>query len=164
MKSSFIFGQPKNPADNAYPAEWKVRRFLIDQDSNYYAETVPATERNIRASAVVYCVIGLLACISILVQVQERQPSRFWIYLACANLAGFGLRHTADQIVLPAGFLFLLFGDGRSEFTRVTGCRTQHHAPAPGLVREQPLPHRRPALCGCERHDWARGGRFSLIG
>jgi diguanylate cyclase (GGDEF)-like protein/putative nucleotidyltransferase with HDIG domain len=110
MKSSFIFGQPKNPADNAYPAEWKVRRFLIDQDSNYYAETVPATERNIRAWAVVYGFIGLLACISILVQMQERQPSRFWIYLACANLAAFGLRHTANQIVLPAGFLFLLLG------------------------------------------------------
>jgi diguanylate cyclase (GGDEF)-like protein/putative nucleotidyltransferase with HDIG domain len=110
MKSSFIFGQPRKPADNRYPAEWEVRRFLIDEHSNYRAEGVPATGRNIRVWAVIYGVIGVLACISILAQVQERQPSRFWIYLACANLAAFGLRLTASQIVLPAGLLFLLLG------------------------------------------------------
>ncbi len=34
------------------------------------------------------------------------------IYLACANVAAFGLRLTSSQSVLPAGFLFLLLGIG----------------------------------------------------
>ena len=111
MKSSFIFGQPRKPAENQYPTDWEVRRFLIDDDSKYRAETVPTTPgRNVRVWAVVYGVIGVLASFLILAQAVEPQPGRFLIYLACANLAAFGLRLTASQIVLPAGFLFLLLG------------------------------------------------------
>jgi len=109
MRSSFKFGQPRKPAENQYPTDWEVRRFLIDDDSKYRAETVPATPgRNVRVWAVVYGVIGVLASVLILGQAIGPQPSRFLIYLACANLAAFGLRLTASQIVLPAGFLFLL--------------------------------------------------------
>jgi diguanylate cyclase (GGDEF)-like protein/putative nucleotidyltransferase with HDIG domain len=35
---------------------------------------------------------------------------RFLVYLACANLAAFGLRLTSAKSVLPAGFLFLMLG------------------------------------------------------
>ena len=111
MKSSLIFGQPRKPAENEYPSDWEVRRFLIDDDSKYRAETVATTAgRNVRVWAVVYGVIGVLASFLILAQANERQLGRFLIYLACANLAAFGLRLTASQIVLPAGFLFLLLG------------------------------------------------------
>ncbi len=42
----------------------------------------------------------------------DGQPGRFLIYMACANVAAFGLRLTSSQSVLPAGFLFLLLGIG----------------------------------------------------
>jgi diguanylate cyclase (GGDEF)-like protein/putative nucleotidyltransferase with HDIG domain len=71
--------------------------------------TLPRTTGGkVRAWAVEYELIGVLACIVILAQAGESQPGRFFLYLVCANLAAFGLRLTSGQSVLPAGFLFLL--------------------------------------------------------
>jgi diguanylate cyclase (GGDEF)-like protein/putative nucleotidyltransferase with HDIG domain len=66
--------------------------------------------RNIRAWAIVYGVLGILACVVILTQAGTGHTGRFLIYLACANLAAFGLRLTSTKSVLPAGFLFLMLG------------------------------------------------------
>ena len=52
------------------------------------------------------------ACIVILAQANVDRPGHFFIYMACANVAAFGLRLTSSQSVLPAGFLFLLLGIG----------------------------------------------------
>jgi len=68
------------------------------------------TTRTVRAWAVVYGVLGVLACIVILSQAGAGHTGRFLVYLACANLAAFGLRLTSTKSVLPAGFLFLMLG------------------------------------------------------
>lgn len=70
---------------------------------------LPQTAKGkVRAWAVEYELIGVLACVLILAQAGEYQPGRFFLYLVCANLAAFGLKLTSGQSVLPAGFLFLL--------------------------------------------------------
>jgi diguanylate cyclase (GGDEF)-like protein/putative nucleotidyltransferase with HDIG domain len=46
----------------------------------------------------------------ILAQAGAGHTGRFLVYLACANLAAFGLRLTSAKSVLPAGFLFLMLG------------------------------------------------------
>ncbi len=58
----------------------------------------------------IYGVLGVLACIVILTQAGVGHTGRFLVYLACANLAAFGLRLTSTKSVLPAGFLFLMLG------------------------------------------------------
>jgi len=90
-----------------YPEQWEVRHVGLNGE----AESTPfEATRNVRAWAVVYGVLGVLACIVILSQAGTGHTGRFLIYLACANLAAFGLRLTSAKSVLPAGFLFLLLG------------------------------------------------------
>jgi len=114
MSLSRILSPPKKPLASPYPADWEVRRVSIDDDVKYSAEKppAPADDRNLRRWAVVYGVIGVVACIIILACADYGQPGRFLIYMACANAAAFGLRLTSNQSVLPAGFLFLLLGIG----------------------------------------------------
>ena len=89
------------------PEQWQVRRVGLDGE----AEPTPfEATRNVRAWAVVYGVLGVLACIVILAQAGAGHTGRFLVYLACANLAAFGLRLTSVKSVLPAGFLFLMLG------------------------------------------------------
>ncbi|MEO8050436.1 MAG: diguanylate cyclase [Acidobacteriota bacterium] len=108
-----VLNPPKKPRKKTqYPTDWEIRRFSIDDDSKYQAEEEPVDEKNVRLWAVVYGVIGVLACILILAQADPGQPGHFLIYMACANMAAFGLRLTSSQSVLPAGFLFLLLGIG----------------------------------------------------
>ena len=96
-----------------YPQEWEVRRFLLEDDVPRAAATItPEDTRNVRMWAVFYGVIGVLACTIILTQAGAGHPARFLLYLACANLAAFGLRLTSSNSVLPAGFLFLMVGIG----------------------------------------------------
>jgi diguanylate cyclase (GGDEF)-like protein/putative nucleotidyltransferase with HDIG domain len=112
MNVSRLLNSPKKPAAPAYPTDWEIRRFSIDDDLKYRAEELPVEDKNVRLWAIVYGVIGVLACIVILAWAGEGRPGRFLIYLACANVAAFGLRLTSSQGVLPAGFLFLLLGIG----------------------------------------------------
>lgn len=72
------------------------------------AGLVRVTRGSVRTWALEYELLGVLACVLILAQAGESQPGRFFLYLVCANLAVFGLKLTAGQSVLPAGFLFLL--------------------------------------------------------
>ena len=90
-----------------YPEQWEVRHVGFDGETG--SAPFEAT-RNVRAWAVVYGVLGVLACIVILSQAGAGHTGRFLIYLACANLAAFGLRLTSTKSVLPAGFLFLMLG------------------------------------------------------
>lgn len=93
--------------ESQYLEQWEVRRAGLDGE----VESAPfEATRNVRAWAVVYGVLGVLACIVILTQAGVGHTGRFLIYLACANLAAFGLRLTSAKSVLPAGFLFLLLG------------------------------------------------------
>jgi len=111
MKSSRKTSRSKKAATHSYTKTWDTRRFLIADDLTYLAETVPAKpDRRVRAWALVYGFIGVLACILILAQADRGHPGRFLVYLACANLAAFGLRLTSSKSVLPAGFLFLILG------------------------------------------------------
>ncbi len=114
MNFSRLLGPPKNLLAAQYPPDWEVRRVSIDDEMKYSAEkpAAPAENRNVRAWAIVYGVVGVLACIIILACADYGQPGRFLIYMACANVAAFGLRLTSNQSVLPAGFLFLLLGIG----------------------------------------------------
>ncbi|HTM13096.1 MAG TPA: diguanylate cyclase [Bryobacteraceae bacterium] len=112
MNLSKLLKPPKKPLATRYPTDWEVRRVSIDDDLKYRVEEPPVDDRNIRLWALVYGVIGVLACIVILAQTDIDRPGRFLIYLACANVAAFGLRLTSSQSVLPAGFLFLLLGIG----------------------------------------------------
>ena len=107
-----LLNPPKKPLANRYPNDWEVRRVSMDDDMKYCAEQAPAEDKNVRLWAIVYGVVGVLACIVILALADYGQPGRFFIYMACANLAAFGLRLTSSQSVLPAGFLFLLLGIG----------------------------------------------------
>jgi len=94
-----------------YPEKWEVRRIVLDGEVTREAETPSFGDtRNVRAWAVVYGVLGVLACVVILTQSGMGHPGRFLVYLACANLAAFGLRLTSAKSVLPAGFLFLMLG------------------------------------------------------
>jgi len=84
---------------------------VLDGEITRAAETPSfGATRNVRAWAVVYGVLGVLACLGILTQAGMGHPGRFLVYLACANLAAFGLRLTSAKSVLPAGFLFLMLG------------------------------------------------------
>ena len=112
MNISKVLSPPKKLLSTQYPADWDVRRVSIDDDLKYHAEEPPADDKNVRTWAVVYGVVGVLACIVILATADFSQLGRFLIYLACANVAAFGLRLTSNQSVLPAGFLFLLLGIG----------------------------------------------------
>ena len=112
MNLSRLLNPPKKPLATRYPTDWEVRRVVIDDDLKYRVEEPPADDKNVRLWALVYGVIGVLACIVILAQTDVGRPGRFLIYLACANVAAFGLRLTSSQSVLPAGFLFLLLGIG----------------------------------------------------
>ena len=114
MNISKVLSPPKKPVGTQYPNDWEVRRVSMDDDLKYHAEEspAPAEDRNVRVWAVVYGAIGVLACIVILALADGGQPGRFLIYMACANVAAFGLRLTSSQSVLPAGFLFLLLGIG----------------------------------------------------
>jgi diguanylate cyclase (GGDEF)-like protein/putative nucleotidyltransferase with HDIG domain len=114
MNISRVLNPPKKPVGTQYPNDWEVRRVSMDDDLKYRTEEppVPADDRTVRVWAVVYGVIGVLACILILALADGGQPGRFLIYMACANVAAFGLRLTSSQSVLPAGFLFLLLGIG----------------------------------------------------
>jgi len=94
-----------------YPEQWEVRRMVLDGEFTREAESPSLGQtRNVRAWAVVYGVLGVLACIVILTQAGMGHPGQFLVYLACANLAAFGLRLTSTKSVLPAGFLFLMLG------------------------------------------------------
>jgi diguanylate cyclase (GGDEF)-like protein/putative nucleotidyltransferase with HDIG domain len=112
MNTSRVLIPPKKPPGNKYPTDWKVRSLLINDDRKYGAEGPSADARNQRPWAALYGAIGVLACILILALAHQGKPGRFLVYLACANLAAFGLRLTSNQSVLPAGFLFLLLGIG----------------------------------------------------
>src|SRR5579859_2838678 len=111
MNISKVLSPPRKPATQ-YPADWEVRRISMDDDLKYHTQERPADDKNVRLWAVVYGVVGVLACIVILAMADFGQPGRFLIYMACANVAAFGLRLTSNQSVLPAGFLFLLIGIG----------------------------------------------------
>jgi len=94
-----------------YPKQWEVRRMVLDGEVTREAEPPSlGRTRNVRAWAVVYGVLGVLACVVILTQAGMGHPGRFLLYLACANVAAFGLRLTSAKSVLPAGFLFLMLG------------------------------------------------------
>ena len=112
MNFPMVLNPPKKPLENKYQTDWEVQRFLIDDDSKYRAEEPAADDRNLRRWAVVYGVMGVLACIVLLALADHDHTGRFLVYLACANVAAFGLRLTSSQSVLPAGFLFLLLGIG----------------------------------------------------
>src|SRR5258706_15839787 len=114
MNIARLLSPPKKPVANQYPTHWEVRRVSMEDDFKYRAEEAPAPaeDKNVRLWAIVYGVIGVLACIVILACGDYGQPGRFLIYMACANVAAFGLRLTSSQSVLPAGFLFLLLGIG----------------------------------------------------
>ena len=112
MNVSRIRNPPRKTLANKYPSDWEVRRVSLDDDFRYRTEEPPADDKNVRLWAIVYGVTGVLACILILALAKQSQPGRFVIYLACANVAAFGLRLTSGQSVLPAGFLFLLLGIG----------------------------------------------------
>jgi diguanylate cyclase (GGDEF)-like protein/putative nucleotidyltransferase with HDIG domain len=112
MNLPMVLNPPKKPLENKYQTDWEVQRFLIDDDWKNRAEEPSADERNLRRWAVLYGVIGVLACIVILTLAEQDHPGRFLVYLACANVAAFGLRLTSSQSVLPAGFLYLLLGIG----------------------------------------------------
>jgi diguanylate cyclase (GGDEF)-like protein/putative nucleotidyltransferase with HDIG domain len=114
MNISRLHSPPEKPLAAQYPTNWEVRRVSIDDDLKYRAGEPPAPvdDRNVRVWALVYGVIGVLACVVILAQANPGHPSRFFVYMACANVAAFGLRLTSNQSVLPAGFLFLLVGIG----------------------------------------------------
>ncbi len=95
-----------------HPADWDVRRVLGEDYSNYRPGGSQPDNGNLRRWAVLYGVVGVLTCILILAMANQNEPGRFLVYLACANVAAFGLRLTSSQSVLPAGFLFLLLGIG----------------------------------------------------
>ena len=109
-----LLSPPKKARTTRYPTDWEVRRVSMDDDLKYCAEEAPEADKdkNIRLWAIVYGAVGVLACIFILACADYGQPGRFLIYMACANVAAFGLRLTTNQSVLPAGFLFLLLGIG----------------------------------------------------
>jgi diguanylate cyclase (GGDEF)-like protein/putative nucleotidyltransferase with HDIG domain len=100
------------PVAAEHPADWNVRRVLGDDYSKYRAAPPRADNRILRRWAVAYGVLGVLTCIVILALANPDQSNSFLVYLACANVAAFGLRLTSSQSVLPAGFLFLLLGIG----------------------------------------------------
>ncbi len=100
------------PAVTQHPADWDVRRVLGDNYSKYRAYEPPADNRNLRRWAAAYGVLGVFTCVIILALANRDESSSFLVYLACANVAAFGLRLTSSQSVLPAGFLFLLLGIG----------------------------------------------------
>src|ERR1700731_1690962 len=106
MNISRLHSPPEKPLAAQYPTNWEVRRVSIDDDLKYRAGEPPAPvdDRNVRVWALVYGVIGVLACVVILAQANPGHPSRFFVYMACANVAAFGLRLTSNQSVLPAGF------------------------------------------------------------
>lgn len=111
MQVARIVRPAKKAVKNQYPKQWEVRRVVLEDDVPREVETRPIKEtRNVRAWAVVYGVIGVLASVIILTQAGTGHPGRFLLYLACANLAAFGLRLTSSKSVLPAGFLFLMVG------------------------------------------------------
>jgi diguanylate cyclase (GGDEF)-like protein/putative nucleotidyltransferase with HDIG domain len=90
----------------------ETQGFLIGDDLTCRLVAEPVKESKARVWAVIYGVIGVLACIVILALADKGQPGRFLVYLVCANLAAFGLRLTSSKSVLPAGFLFLMVGIG----------------------------------------------------
>src|SRR5580704_3712384 len=94
------------PVAIQHPADWDVRRVLGDNYSKYRAYEPPADNRNLRRWAAAYGVLGVFTCVAILAMANHDQSSSFLVYLACANVAAFGLRLTSSQSVLPAGFLF----------------------------------------------------------
>ena len=100
------------PVVTQFPAGWDIRRVMGNDSSKYRAEKPTSDNRNLRRWALVYGLLGVLACIIILALADRNQSSRFLVYLACANVAAFGLRLTSSQGVLPAGFLFMLLGIG----------------------------------------------------
>lgn len=100
------------PVATQFPAGWDIRRVMGSDSSKYRAEKPTSDNRNLRRWALVYGLLGVLACIIILALADRNQSSRFLVYLACANVAAFGLRLTSSQGVLPAGFLFMLLGIG----------------------------------------------------
>jgi diguanylate cyclase (GGDEF)-like protein/putative nucleotidyltransferase with HDIG domain len=112
MNLPMVLNPPKKSLGAKYPTDWEAPKFVIDDDRKCRAEERLADDRNLRRWAVVYGVMGVLACIAMLALADQGQPGRFLVYLACANVAAFGLRLTSSQSVLPAGFLFLLLGIG----------------------------------------------------
>jgi len=57
-----------------------------------------------------YSLVGAVACVLIFSQGSISDFRRFILYLICANVAVLGLRLTAGQGLLPAGFLVMMLG------------------------------------------------------
>jgi len=66
--------------------------------------------KDVRVWALIYAVVGTLAFILNLSQVNAHDLRRFFLYLVCANIATLGLRLTANMSMVPAGFLIMLLG------------------------------------------------------
>ena len=62
--------------------------------------------------ALLYALVGTLAFILNLSQVNAYDLRRFFVYLVCANVAALGLRLTGSLSMVPAGFLIMLLGVG----------------------------------------------------
>src|SRR6478672_498487 len=91
MNIARLLSPPKKPLAAQYPTDWEVRRVSMDDDLKYRAEEAQDEDKNVRLWAIVYGVVGVLACILILACGDYGQPGRFLIYMACANVAAFGL-------------------------------------------------------------------------
>lgn len=68
--------------------------------------------KDLRVWAVLYALVGTLAFVLNLSQVNAHDLRQFFAYLICANIAALGLRLTANLSMVPAGFLIMLLGVG----------------------------------------------------
>lgn len=66
--------------------------------------------KNVRVWAFIYAAVGAVVCARNLVGVYPQDLRRFFIYLLCADILALGLRLTANQALIPAGFLIVLLG------------------------------------------------------
>ena len=99
---------PKTSASNDF-RDWQTQKYMIEDDLTYRLDIIPE-ETRIAAPAVLYALLGVAACILVFLDADQGHTWRFLGYLACANLAAFGLTLTSAKGVLPAGFLFLMLG------------------------------------------------------
>lgn len=68
--------------------------------------------KDVRVWALLYALVGTLAFVLNLSQVNAYDLRRFFVYLVCANVAALGLRLTGSLSMVPAGFLIMLLGVG----------------------------------------------------